>query len=88
MSSILSENYSFNKAKKHAIYLYKICWSLYRFLYSRLFNKPLVHIIGDSHIFSFTQSKSFVIHPIGPATQRITLKRIKALQTQIKNCLP
>lgn len=54
--------------KKHAINLYKKCSSLYRFLFSRLFNKPLIHVIGDSHISAFTWSKSFVIHPIGPAT--------------------
>lgn len=48
--------------------LYDKCHFLFWFLYSRLLNKPLIHVIGDSHTGSFKRSKLFVVHYIGPAT--------------------
>jgi hypothetical protein len=35
---------------------------------SRLFNKPLIHVIGDSHTRIFKGGKFVILHPIGPAT--------------------
>jgi lysophospholipase L1-like esterase len=41
---------------------------LHSLFLSRLYSKPLIHVIGDSHIFSFRGINLFIIHPIGPAT--------------------
>lgn len=41
---------------------------LYSRAYARLFRKPLIHVIGDSHSWAFKRSRLFIIHNIGPAT--------------------
>lgn len=38
------------------------------FIYSRLFNKPLIYVIGDSHASVFKNKLLFIAHHIGPAT--------------------
>jgi len=35
---------------------------------SRLYSKPLIHLVGDSHVFSFKKIDFFILHHIGPAT--------------------
>lgn len=40
----------------------------YSYLYSRLFNRPLIHVIGDSHSWAFKRNRLFIVHNIGPAT--------------------
>jgi hypothetical protein len=41
------------------------CYSL---LYSRVCNRPLVHVIGDSHVKVFRGKRPFVAHHLGAAT--------------------
>jgi len=51
--------------------------SLYYFysvLYSRIYDVPLIHVIGDSHVKAFRMNKSFVTHHIHGATAN-NLKR-------------
>lgn len=38
------------------------------FLYSRVQCKPLIHIVGDSHVKAFTNNIHFCTHFVGPAT--------------------
>jgi hypothetical protein len=38
------------------------------FLYARVLDKPLIHVIGDSHSWAFKRNRSFIVHNIGPAT--------------------
>lgn len=40
----------------------------YTVLYARLLNKPLVHVIGDSHVIPFRGSMPFLAHHLGAAT--------------------
>ncbi len=70
--------------KKRAIYynlsliipnffnLFKFSYDRYHyffwFLYSRLFNKKLIHSIGDSHVRSFRRFRLFVLHHLGSPT--------------------
>jgi len=37
-------------------------------IYYRLLNKPLIHVVGDSHVFVFKDKRMFIAHHIGPAT--------------------
>jgi hypothetical protein len=37
-------------------------------LYAQLFNKPLIHVIGDSHVVPFRGSMPFLAHHLGAAT--------------------
>jgi hypothetical protein len=41
---------------------------LYSYLYAKIFNRPLIHVIGDSHSWAFKRNRPFIIHNIGPAT--------------------
>ena len=41
---------------------------VYSYLYSGILDKPLIHVIGDSHSWAFKRNRSFIIHNIGPAT--------------------
>jgi hypothetical protein len=41
---------------------------IYSYIYSRMFHKPLIHVIGDSHSWAFKRNRSFIVHNIGPAT--------------------
>ncbi len=41
---------------------------LYSRSYAKLFDKPLIHVIGDSHSWAFKRNSMFIIHNIGPAT--------------------
>ncbi len=38
------------------------------FVYSRLFNKPLIYVIGDSHTENFRRCRPFVVHHVGAST--------------------
>lgn len=40
----------------------------YSWLYSRVFNKPLIHVIGDSHVHAFEGNRLFYVHHIGMPT--------------------
>jgi len=40
----------------------------YTILYARALNKPLVHVIGDSHVVPFRGSMPFLAHHLGAAT--------------------
>lgn len=40
----------------------------YTVLYARALNKPLVHVIGDSHVVPFRGSMPFLAHHLGAAT--------------------
>ncbi|HTY91884.1 MAG TPA: SGNH/GDSL hydrolase family protein [Methanocella sp.] len=42
--------------------------NIYSVAYARSFNRPLVHVIGDSHSWAFKRTRSFIVHNIGPAT--------------------
>jgi hypothetical protein len=37
-------------------------------LYARAFNKPLIHVVGDSHVVPFRGSMPFLTHHLGAAT--------------------
>jgi hypothetical protein len=37
-------------------------------LLSRVYSKPLFHVIGDSHVFALANVDFFIIHHVGPAT--------------------
>lgn len=67
-----------------SLILYSHLISLRRFLY-RPFTKrlPLIHIIGDSHIFSFT-GQSFYIHYIPLATAHNLIKEISGSNSRNK----
>jgi hypothetical protein len=41
---------------------------VYSKLYSKILNRPLVHVIGNSHTMAFKKNRSFIVHNIGPAT--------------------
>jgi hypothetical protein len=41
---------------------------LYSYLYSRISERPLIHVIGDSHSWAFKKNRHFIVHNIGPAT--------------------
>lgn len=43
-------------------------YSYFWFFYSSLFNKPVVHAIGDSHTKTYKKTRLFIVHHIGPAT--------------------
>ena len=47
---------------------YDKCHYFYWFFYSRLFNKPLIHVIGDSHVRTFRRFRLFVLHHLGSPT--------------------
>ncbi|MBN1162302.1 hypothetical protein JXA34_00985 [Patescibacteria group bacterium] len=38
------------------------------YTYGKVFNKTVVHVIGDSHVRVFKGQKRFIIHHLGPAT--------------------
>jgi hypothetical protein len=40
----------------------------YTVIYGRLLNKPLIHVIGDSHVVPFRGSMPFLVHHLGAAT--------------------
>jgi hypothetical protein len=40
----------------------------YSYLRSKALGTPLIHVIGDSHSWSFKRNRSFIVHNIGPAT--------------------
>ena len=40
----------------------------YSVLYSKLFGKPLIHVIGDSHGKVFRGNRQFIVHHLGAAT--------------------
>jgi hypothetical protein len=40
----------------------------YSYVYANILKRPLIHVIGDSHSFSFKRRRRFIIHYIGPAT--------------------
>jgi hypothetical protein len=40
----------------------------YTVLYAKLLNKPLIHVIGDSHVVPFRGSMPFLVHHLGAAT--------------------
>lgn len=44
------------------------CHFCYSFIYSRLFNKPLIYVIGDSHTEVFRRRGLFIVHHIGAST--------------------
>jgi len=46
----------------------KFSHNLRALIYSKLYKKPLIQIIGDSHVMSFRKDVHFSIHDIGPAT--------------------
>jgi hypothetical protein len=56
--------------RKVAIYLHprKRLHDLRSLFLSKLYSRPLIHIIGDSHIWVFKKFDLFILHPIGPAT--------------------
>jgi len=46
----------------------RFLFDCYSVLYSRACNKPLIHMIGDSHVKMFRGNRLFVVHHIGAAT--------------------
>ncbi|MBN2187351.1 MAG: hypothetical protein JW732_07905 [Dehalococcoidia bacterium] len=54
-----------------------LIYSFYLIVYSLAFNKPLIHVIGDSHVLAFRRIRPFSVHHIGPATAH-NLKRLKS----------
>lgn len=57
---------------------------LYSFIYSKIFNTPLVHVIGDSHSWAFKRQRSFIIHNIGPATAYNLVNKNSTVQSNKK----
>ncbi len=47
----------------------------YTVLYVRLLNKPLIHVIGDSHVVPFRGSMPFLAHHLGAATAYNLIKK-------------
>ncbi len=60
----------FGTLQRVAIYVQprKRLHDLHSLFLARLYSKPLIHVIGDSHVFSFKKFDFFIIHHIGPAT--------------------
>lgn len=56
----------------------------YSYIYSRLFNKLLIHIIGDSHVLVFKNKRLFIAHHIGPATMHNLNKETSSTQSNEK----
>jgi hypothetical protein len=48
--------------------LLRSLFDCYSILYSRLFGKPLIHVIGDSHGKVFRGNRQFIVHHLGAAT--------------------
>jgi len=46
----------------------RFLFDCYSVLYSRACNKPLIHMIGDSHVKMFRRKRLFVVHHLGAAT--------------------
>ncbi|MCP3683594.1 MAG: SGNH/GDSL hydrolase family protein [bacterium] len=51
---------------------------------SKIRNKPLVHVVGDSHVEAFRWNRSFIAHQIGPATAH-NLKKKESSTNSNKN---
>jgi len=71
--------------------LHDICHNSFWTMEARLLNKPLIHVIGDSHIGTFKYSPRFIMHYISGATAHNLHKKIstsnsnKMLFDYIKN---
>jgi hypothetical protein len=48
--------------------LVRFLFDSYSLLYSRIFGKPLIHVIGDSHGKVFRGQRQFIVHHLGAAT--------------------
>lgn len=59
---------------------------LHSLFLSRLYSKPLFHIVGDSHIFSFKKINLFVLHHIGPVTAYNLYSHTSTTQSNAKLC--
>ena len=46
----------------------RFVYDSYSMLYARVFNKPLIHAIGDSHVKIFRWNRLFIVHHLGAAT--------------------
>ena len=46
----------------------RFLFDCYSVLYSRACNKPLIHMIGDSHVKMFRRNRLFIVHHLGAAT--------------------
>jgi hypothetical protein len=49
-----------------------------------LFHKPIVHVIGDSHVSPFLGEKLFLVHHVGPATAFGLIKTNSATKSNKK----
>lgn len=55
----------------------EICDRIYKLLnilYSKIYDKPMIHIIGDSHSHVFRCNKFFIVHHVGAATAHNLMK--------------
>lgn len=56
----------------------------YSFSYSRLRNKPLIHVIGDSHAKALRGQRLFIVHHLGAATAYNLRKQNSTTQSNKK----
>jgi hypothetical protein len=53
-------------------------------LYARALNKPLIHVIGDSHVIPFRGSMPFLAHHLGAATAYNLIKKDSSTRSNEK----
>ncbi|MBM3156592.1 MAG: SGNH/GDSL hydrolase family protein [Chloroflexi bacterium] len=53
-------------------------------LYARAFGKPLIHVIGDSHVIPFRGSMPFLAHHLGAATAYNLIKKNSSTRSNEK----
>ncbi|CAJ35723.1 SGNH/GDSL hydrolase family protein [Methanocella arvoryzae] len=56
----------------------------YSYVYAKVFNRPLFHVIGDSHTWAFKRQRSFIVHNIGPATAYNLVNKNSSVQSNRK----
>lgn len=59
-------------------------YQAYSYVYARLFNVPLIHVIGDSHSWAFKKQRFFIIKNIGPATAYNLVNENSTIQSNRK----
>jgi hypothetical protein len=53
-------------------------------LYARILRKPLIHVIGDSHVITFRGSMPFLAHHLGAATAYNLIKKDSSTRSNEK----
>ena len=68
------------------VHIRKRLHDLHSLFLSKLYSKPLIHIIGDSHIFSFKEIDLFITHHLGPVTAYNLYSQSSSTKSNAKLC--